>query len=187
MVTGLGSLVNSDNSMMMKLISDISSLDAYQKATESKENGDNSSVEDIFSQIIDNINDNIEKNVAAEAGLTSSLGDTSNAQFGPPAGMEIDGLDTDSLNAIDSISDYGNINTGSSSESVANAQPSGGGGAGDGSENDKDSDDSNNPMDLNSDGTVTTQEMLAYYQMQNSAYNQDGGSNVIEEAIDLML
>ena len=107
MVAGLGSLVNSDNSMMMKLISDISSLDAYQKATESKENGDNSSVEDIFSQIIDNINDNIEKNVAAEAGLTSPLGDTSNAQFGPPAGMEIDGLDTDSLNTIDSISSRG--------------------------------------------------------------------------------
>ena len=36
MVDGLGSLVNSDNSMMMKLISDISSLDAYQKATEAK-------------------------------------------------------------------------------------------------------------------------------------------------------
>ena len=172
------------------------SMDAYPELNENRDYIKKVILteEERFSKTIDlgisrlsTLIDNIEKNVAAEAGLTSPLGDTSNAQFGPPAGMEIDGLDTDSLNAIDSISDYCDINTGSSSESVANAQPSGGGGAGDGSENDEDSDDSNNPMDLNSDGTVTTQEMLAYYQMQNSAYNQDGGSNVIEEAIDLML
>ena len=42
-------------------------------------------------------------------------------------------------------------------------------------------------MDLNGDGTVTTQEMLAYFQMQNSSYTQDSASNVLDEAIDLML
>lgn len=185
MVAGLGSLVNSDNSMMMKLIGDISSLDAYQKATESKENSDNSSVEDIFSQIIDNINENIEKNVTAEAGLTSPLGDTSNAQFGPPAGMEIDGLDTDSLNAVDSISDYGNSNTDNSSKEIASSQPSGGGGAGGGEgQNDDEEDD---PMDLNGDGTVSLQEMLTYLGIKDSDYNQSDSASALEQTLDLML
>ena len=101
--------------------------------------------------------------------------------------MNIDGLDVDSLNAVESISDYGDINTGtSSSESVANSQPAGGGAGGSGGDN-EDSEDENDPMDLNGDVTVTTQEMLAYFQMQNSSYTQDSASNVLDEAIDLML
>lgn len=189
MVAGLGSLLNSDNSMMMKLINDISSLDAYQKATESKESNDNSSVEDIFSQIIDEINDNVEKTVSAETGVTSPLGDTSNAQFGPPSGMDIDGLDVDSLNAVESISDYGDINTGNSSKTISNTSQTSnaGGGAGGGGGNDEEDEEDNDPMDLNGDGTVTTQEMLAYYQMQNSSYTQENGNNAIDEILDLML
>lgn len=189
MVAGLGSLINSDNSMMMKLIDDISSLDAYKKATESKESNDNSSVEEIFSQIIDEINENMEKTATANAGLTSPLGDTSNAQFGPPAGMEIEGLDADSLNSVDSISDYGDINTGNSSDNnIADSQPSGGGGAGDGEgQNDDDDDDEDDPMDLNGDGTVSLQEMLTYLGIKDSDYNQSDSASALEQTLDLML
>lgn len=186
MVAGLGSLGNGDDSMMLKYIGDINTLEAYQKTSKTDKDEESSSAEDVFGQIIDEINANMEKIADQQAGITSPLGDTSNAQFGPPSGMDIDGLDVDSLNAVESISDYGDINTGTSSESVANSQPSGGGGAGGGGDN-EDSDDENDPMDLNGDGTVTTQEMLAYFQMQNSGYTQDSASNVLDEAIDLML
>lgn len=180
MVAGLGSLGNGDDSMMLKYIGDIKTLDAYQKTSKTNKDEESSSAEDVFGQIIDEINANMEKVADQQAGITSPLGDTSNAQFGPPSGMDIDGLDVDSLNAVESISDYGDINTGtSSSESVANSQSAGGG--------NEDSEDENDPMDLNGDGTVTTQEMLAYFQMQNSSYTQDGASNVLDEAIDLML
>ena len=187
MVAGLGSLGNGDDSMMLKYIGDIKTLDAYQKTSKTNKDEESSSAEDVFGQIIDEINANMEKVADQQAGITSPLGDTSNAQFGPPSGMDIDGLDVDSLNAVESISDYGDINTGTSpSESVANSQPAGGGAGGSGGNN-EDSDDKNDPMDLNSDGTVTTQEMLAYFQMQNSSYTQDSASNVLDEAIDLML
>lgn len=180
MVAGLGSLGKGDDSMMLKYIGDIKTLDAYQKTSKTNKDEESSSAEDVFGQIIDEINANMEKVADQQAGITSPLGDTSNAQFGPPSGMDIDGLDVDSLNAVESISDYGDINTGtSSSESVANSQSAGGG--------NEDSEDENDPMDLNGDGTVTTQEMLAYFQMQNSSYTQDGASNVLDEAIDLML
>lgn len=183
MVAGLGSLGNGDDSMMLKYIGDIKTLDAYQKTSKTNKDEESSSAEDVFGQIIDEINANMEKVADQQAGITSPLGDTSNAQFGPPSGMDIDGLDVDSLNAVESISDYGDINTGtSSSESVANSQPAGGSGG-----DNEDSDDENDPMDLNGDGTVTTQEMLAYFQMQNSSYTQDSASNVLDEAIDLML
>lgn len=187
MVAGLGSLGNGDDSMMLKYIEDIKTLDAYQKTSKTNKDEESSSAEDVFGQIIDEINANIEKVADQQAGITSPLGDTSNAQFGPPSGMDIDGLDVDSLNAVELISDYGDINTGtSSSESVANSQSAGGGADGSGGDN-EDSEDENDPMDLNGDGTVTTQEMLAYFQMQNSSYTQDGASNVLDEAIDLML
>lgn len=177
MVAGLGSLGNGDDSMMLKYIGDIKTLDAYQKTSKTNKDEESSSAEDVFGQIIDEINANMEKVADQQAGITSPLGDTSNAQFGPPSGMDIDGLDVDSLNAVESISNYGDINTGtSSSESVANSQSA-----------DGDSEDENNPMDLNGDGNVTTQEMLAYFQMQNSSYTQDSASNVLDEAIDLML
>ncbi len=188
MVAGLGSLGNGDDSMMLKYIGDINTLEAYQKTSKTDKEEESSSAEDVFGQIIDEINANMEKVADQQSGITSPIGDVSNAQFGPPAGMEIEGLDADSLNAVDSISDYGDVNTGASSESVANSQPSGGGGGADGGGgDDSDSDDENDPMDLNGDGTVTTQEMLAYFQMQNSSYNQDSTSNVLDEAIDLML
>ena len=187
MVAGLGSLGNGDDSMMLKYIGDIKTLDAYQKTSKTNKDEESSSAEDVFGQIIDEINANMEKVADQQAGITSPLGDTSNAQFGPPSGMDIDGLDVDSLNAVESISDYGDINTGtSSSESVANSQSAGGVADGSGGDN-EDSEDENDPMDLNGDGTVTTQEMLAYFQMQNSSYTQDGASNVLDEAIDLML
>lgn len=180
MVAGLGSLGNGDDSMMLKYIGDIKTLDAYQKTSKTNKDEESSSAEDVFGQIIDEINANMEKVADQQAGITSPLGDTSNAQFGPPSGMDIDGLDVDSLNAVESISDYGDINTGtSSSESVANSQSAGG--------DNEDSEDENDPMDLNGDGNVTTQEMLAYFQMQNSSYTQDSTSNVLDEAIDLML
>lgn len=183
MVAGLGSLGNGDDSMMLKYIGDIKTLDAYQKTSKTNKDEESSSAEDVFGQIIDEINANMEKVADQQAGITSPLGDTSNAQFGPPSGMDIDGLDVDSLNAVESISDYGDINTGtSSSESVANSQSAGGSGG-----DNEDSDDENDPMDLNGDGNVTTQEMLAYFQMQNSSYTQDSASNVLDEAIDLML
>lgn len=184
MVAGLGSLSNGDDSMMLKYIGDIKTLDTYQKTSKTNKDEESSSAEDVFGQIIDEINANMEKVADQQAGITSPLGDTSNAQFGPPSGMDIDSLDVDSLNAVESISDYGDINTGtSSSESVANSQSAGGGAGGSGG----DSEDENNPMDLNGDGNVTTQEMLAYFQMQNSSYTQDSASNVLDEAIDLML
>lgn len=187
MVAGLGSLGNGDDSMMLKYIGDIKTLDAYQKTSKTNKDEESSSAEDVFGQIIDEINANMEKVADQQAGITSPLGDTSNAQFGPPSGMNIDGLDVDSLNAVESISDYGDINTGtSSSESVANSQSAGGGAGGKGGDN-EDSEDENDPMDLNGDGTITTQEMLAYFQMQNSSYTQDGVSNALDEAIDLML
>lgn len=180
MVAGLGSLGNGDDSMMLKYIGDIKTLDAYQKTSKTNKDEESSSAEDVFGQIIDEINANMEKVADQQAGITSPLGDTSNAQFGPPSGMDIDGLDVDSLNAVESISDYGDINTGtSSSESVANSQSAGG--------DNEDNEDENDPMDLNGDGNVTTQEMLAYFQMQNSSYTQDSASNVLDEAIDLML
>ncbi len=186
MVAGLGSLGNGDDSMMLKYIGDINTLEAYQKTSKANKDEESSSAEYVFGQIIDEINANMEKIADQQAGITSPIGDTSNAQFGPPAGMEIDGLDIDSINAIDSISDYGDINTGTSSESVANSQPSGGGGAGAGGDN-EDSDEETNPMDLNRDGTVTVQEMLAYMRMQESEYGQNGENNVIDDALDLML
>lgn len=187
MVAGLGSLGNGDDSMMLKYIGDIKTLDAYQKTSKTNKDEESSSAEDVFGQIIDEINANMEKVADQQAGITSPLGDTSNAQFGPPSGMDIDGLDVDSLNTVESISDYGDINTGtSSSESVANSQSAGGGADGSGGDN-EDSEDENDPMDLNGDGNVTTQEMLAYFQMQNSSYTQDSASNVLDEAIDLML
>lgn len=187
MVAGLGSLGNGDDSMMLKYIGDINTLDAYQKTSKTDKEGESSSTEDVFGQIIDEINANMEKVADQQAVITSPLGDVSNAQFGPPAGMEIEGLDADSLNAVDSISDYGDVNTGASSESVANSQPSGGGAGGGGGDDSNSDEDENDPMDLNGDGTVTTQEMLAYFQMQNSSYTQDNASNVLDEAIDLML
>lgn len=186
MVAGLGSLGNGDDSMMLKYIGDINTLEAYQKTSKTDKDEESSSAEDVFGQIIDEINVNMEKIADQQAGITSPLGDTSNAQFGPPSGMDIDGLDVDSLNAVESISDYGDINTGTSSESVANSQPSGGGGAGDGEDN-EDSDEETNPMDLNRDGTVTVQEMLAYMRMQESEYGQNGENNVIDDALDLIL
>lgn len=180
MVAGLGSLGNGDDSMMLKYIGDIKTLDAYQKTSKTNKDEESSSAEDVFGQIIDEINANMEKVADQQADITSPLGDTSNAQFGPPSGMDIDGLDVDSLNAVESISDYGDINTGtSSSESVANSQSAGG--------DNEDNEDENDPMDLNGDGNVTTQEMLAYFQMQNSSYTQDSASNVLDETIDLML
>lgn len=186
MVAGLSSLGNGDDSMMLKYIGETNTLESSQKTSKTSKDEESSSAEDVFGQIIDEISTNMEKVSDQETGLSSPLSDLSNAQFGPPSGMDIEGLDVDSLNAVDSISDYGDINTGTSSESVASSQPSGGGGAG-GGEDDEDSDDENDPMDLNSDGTVTTQEMLAYFQMQNSGYTQDAGSNMLDEAIDLML
>lgn len=186
MVAGLGSLGNGDDSMMLKYIGDINTLEAYQKTSKTDKDEESSSAEDVFGQIIDEINANMEKIADQQAGITSPLGDTSNAQFGPPSGMDIDGLDVDSLNAVESISDYGDINTGTSSESVANSQPSGGGGAGGGGD-DEDSDEETNPMDLNRDGTVTVQEMLAYMRMQESEYGQNGENNVIDDALDLIL
>ena len=185
MVAGLGSLGNGDDSMMLKYIGDINTLEAYQKTSKTDKDEESSSAEDVFGQIIDEINANMEKVADQQAGITSPLGDTSNAQFGPPSGMDIDGLDVDSLNAVESISDYGDVNTGTSStESVANSQPSGGAGGG---EDDEDSDSENNPMDLNRDGTVTVQEMLAYMRMQESEYGQNGENNVIDDALDLIL
>lgn len=186
MVAGLGSLGNGDDSMMLKYIGDINTLEAYQKTSKTDKDEESSSAEDVFGQIIDEINANMEKVADQQAGITSPLGDTSNAQFGPPSGMDIDGLDVDSLNAVESISDYGDINTGTSSESVANSQPSGGGDSGGGGDN-EDSDEETNPMDLNRDGTVTVQEMLAYMRMQESEYGQNGENNVIDDALDLIL
>lgn len=188
MVAGLGSLGNSDSSMMLKYLDDINSLDAYQKATKTDKNEESSSVEDIFGQIIDEINENMEKIADQQANLTTPLGDNTNSQFGPPAGMEIDGLDVDSLNAVEPISDYGDLNTdNNSSKNIASGQHSGGGAGGNESQDEENSEDDTNPMDLNRDGTVTVQEMLSYIQMQSSAYNQESTSSNSDEALFLMV
>ncbi len=101
MVNGLNSLLNSDDSMMLKLLKDVSSLEAYKKANETKEKDDNS-VEDVFSQIIDQINEQIEKmleeekqlaNKTASVAENASANDTSNFQFGPPPWLKIEGLE----------------------------------------------------------------------------------------------
>ncbi len=203
MVAGLGSLLNSDNSMMLKLMNDVSSLEAYKKATETQENG-GASVEDVFSQIIDQISEQTEKIIQEQANSTiSSISDNSNTQFGPPAGMEIEGLDdlamefdqnsensnsiTDSIDDIKNSTEIASSKTDESSASSGNANAGGaGGGGGEG-----DDDEEDNPMDLNQDGTVTLKEMLTYLGVKeygnNSAQTGETAGSAIDEILDLII
>lgn len=201
MVAGLGSLLNSDNSMMLKLMNDVSSLEAYKKATETKEN-DGASVEDVFSQIIDQINKQTEKLTQEQANLTTASAiDNSNAQFGPPAGMEIDGLEdfsmefdtnsndtnsvADIINDIKNSTEIASSKIGETSADNNSDEESGGtGGAGGG---EKDSDDEDNPMDLNKDGTVTLKEMLSYLGIKEYGNNQAQTGETVGSAIDEIL
>lgn len=205
MVAGLGSLVNSDNSMMLKLMNDVSSLEAYKKATDTQEN-DGASVGDVFSQIIDQINEQAEKLTQEQANLTTASAiDNSNAQFGPPAGMEIDGLEdfsmeldansNDTNSVTDMINDIKNSTEivsskigGTSTDNHAGTESGGAGGAGSGGE---DSDDEDNPMDLNKDGTVTLKEMLTYLGIKeygnNSAQTGETAGSAIDEILDLII
>ena len=176
MVAGLGSLLNSDNSMMLKLMNDVSSLEAYKKATETKEN-DGASVEDVFSQIIDQINEQTEKLTQEQANLTTASAiDNSNAQFGPPAGMEIDGLEDFSMefdtnsNDTNSVADI--INDIKNSTEIASSKIG------------ETSADNNSE---NKDGTVTQKEMLSDLGIKEYGNNQAQTGETVRSAIDEIL
>lgn len=96
MVTGLDSLFNSENSMMLKLLNDVSSLEAYQK-TEEKKESEGASVEEVFSQILDEINEQTEQAIEEQSGIEASTetadNSNENTQFGPPPWLKIEGLE----------------------------------------------------------------------------------------------
>ena len=127
-------------------------------------------IDESLLQTQENIN-NIETNTGNQA---------SDFNFGPPANITIENFD---YSAQDS----------SSGEEFSIAEASGEpkGAVGKGGESEEEEEDTNyNPMDLNQDGTVSIEEMLSYFEA-NESYNsqeqKNNSSNQFEQIFDMLV
>lgn len=150
---------------------------------------ENNSPEGVFSQIIDEMNANIENNLKQSTDdntLTSNS--ISDEQFGPPAGMNISGLDMADFSidtqTSENISGENSIDNADFGEKVSqNSDLSSASG-----ENENNEDKEDNPMDTNKDGIVSLKEMITYFgikQYDETATNTATMQN--DDIFDLMV
>lgn len=143
----------------------------------SKEKDDEKSG-DIFDLLFQAIDDSIaqtqEQNNAVNPIKESQKSDFN---FGPPANIKIENLayDTEASTERTSITETAE-------------QPSGKP-SGDGSKNSDDDDETYSSMDLNQDGTVSTEEMLSYYGASESygSSNTKASNDAFEQLLDLII
>lgn len=151
-------------------MSSLSLVDAISNKTSSKKEDEQSS--DIFDLMFQTIDESLNK-VQDSLGQTSSTSASasSDLNFGPPSNITIENFD---YSAEDTTSE-------SASLTELAGQPTGGAGGTSGSggesSDEDDEDESNNPMDLNQDGTVTIDEMLSYFEAQESYGSSGNGGN----------
>lgn len=146
-------------------MSSLSLVDVISNKTSNKEDDEkNGDIFDLMFQTIDESLNQVQDNL----GKTNSTSESSSADlnFGPPANITIENFD------------YSAEQNSSENVSMADSAGQPTGGAGDGGEgSDDEEDESNNPMDLNQDGTVTIDEMISYFEAQESYGSSGNGGN----------
>lgn len=145
-------------------MSSLSLVDVISNKTSNKEDDEkNGDIFDLMFQTIDESLNQVQDNL----GKTNSASESSSADlnFGPPANITIENFD------------YSAEQNSSENVSMADSTGQSTGGAGGGEGSDDDEDDSNNPMDLNQDGTVTIDEMISYFEAQESYGSSGNGEN----------
>lgn len=129
----------------------------------------------LFQAIDDSIAQNQEQNNAENSIKESQKSDFN---FGPPANIKIENLTYDTETSTKQVS---------LTETLE--QPSGKPSGSSSKNSDDEDDETYSSMDLNQDGTVTTEEMLSYYGASESygSSNTKASNDMFEQLLDLII
>lgn len=161
-------------------MSGLSLVDAIFDKTSSKDDDKKSG--DIFDLMFQAIDESLLQTQENTNNIDTNTGNqTSDFNFGPPANITIENFD---YSAQDSSSGE------EFSITEATDQPSGAVGGSGESDDDDDDETSYNPMDLNQDGTVSIDEMLSYFEANETYNSQDqknNSTNQFEQIFDMLV
>lgn len=163
-------------------MSSLSLVDAISNKTSSKEDDEkNGDIFDLMFQTIDESLNQVQNNLGKSN--STSENSPSDLNFGPPANITIENFDYSAEQ--------------NTSENITMAEPTGqptGGAGGGGKSSDDEENESNNPMDLNQDGTVSIDEMISYFEAQesygssgNSGNSNNQNTNQFEQIFDMLV